>query len=404
MQKEMNSLGSFRSKSGEERLRKRRLQRWMLLLGALGLLSLSALLLTSTNIRAPVYMNPCDLFGGKVCIDSLFQPPTPPPRALTDEELAMRVLSKDLLLDRTTPSNQKPKIAFMFLTAGPLPFESLWEKFFEGHLGLYSIYVHASRRAELKSVWNSSLFIDHEIRSQQVFWGRIEMVDAERRLLANALTDQDNQYFALISESCVPLYNFTFIYDYLLGANMSFVDCFDDPGPHGQGRYLGQMAPEVPRTEWRKGAQWFAVNRKHALLIVADHLYHHKFKEFCKPGPENRNCYPDEHYLQTFMHMMDPGHLSNWTVTHVDWSEGKWHPKSYEKADITEEILLKIKSIQEHVHVTSDGRQLKTVVPCIWNGHQRPCFLFARKFTPETADALLELLPSKVWATSNPLL
>ena len=112
-------------------MRKRRLQRWMLLLGALGLLSLSALLLTSTNIRAPVYMNPCDLFGGKVCIDSLFQPPTPPPRALTDEELAMRVLSKDLLLDRTTPSNQKPKIAFMFLTAGPLPFESLWEKFFE---------------------------------------------------------------------------------------------------------------------------------------------------------------------------------------------------------------------------------------------------------------------------------
>lgn len=127
----MNSLGSFRSKSGEERLRKRRLQRWMLLLGALGILSLSALLLTSTNIRAPVYMNPCDLFGGKVCIDSLFQPPTPPPRALTDEELAMRVLAKDLLLDRTTPSKQKPKIAFMFLTAGPLPFEALWEKFFE---------------------------------------------------------------------------------------------------------------------------------------------------------------------------------------------------------------------------------------------------------------------------------
>ena len=138
MQKEMNSLGSFRSKSGEERLRKRRLQRWMLLLGALGLLSLSALLLTSTNIRAPVYMNPCDLFGGKVCIDSLFQPPIPPPRALTDEELAMQVLAKDLLLDRTTPSNQKPKIAFMFLTAGPLPFEALWEKFFEVSLAQHS--------------------------------------------------------------------------------------------------------------------------------------------------------------------------------------------------------------------------------------------------------------------------
>lgn len=43
------------------------------------------------------------------------------------------------------------------------------------------------------------------------------------------------------------------------------------------------------------------------------------------------------------LQMMDPGHLSNWTVTHVDWSEGKWHPKAYEKVDVTEEILLKIK-------------------------------------------------------------
>lgn len=40
--------------------------------------------------------------------------------------------------------------------------------------------------------------------------------------------------------------------------------------------------------------------------------------------------------------MMDPGHISNWTVTHVDWSEGKWHPKSYEKGDISEETLRSI--------------------------------------------------------------
>ena len=37
----------------------------------------------------------------------------------------------------------------------------------------------------------------------QVFWGKIEMIDAERRLLANALMDLNNQYFALVSESYV---------------------------------------------------------------------------------------------------------------------------------------------------------------------------------------------------------
>lgn len=42
----------------------------------------------------------------------------------------------------------------------------LWQ----GHEGLYSVYVHASKRAELKSVWNSSVFINQEIRSQEVLF------------------------------------------------------------------------------------------------------------------------------------------------------------------------------------------------------------------------------------------
>lgn len=326
---------------------------------------------------------------------------TPPTRPLTDEELATRVLAQDILSE-APKSAVKPKIAFMFLTAGDLPFERVWEKFFEGHEGLYSIYVHASRRAELKSVWNSSIFVDREIRSQEVFWGKIEMIDAERRLLANALMDLNNHYFALISESCIPLYNFNFTYEYLLGAHMSFVDSFDDRGPHGQGRYHDKMAPEVSPASWRKGAQWFAVSRKHALLIVSDYLYYNKFKNHCKPGPENKNCYADEHYIQTFLYMMDAGHLSNWTVTHVDWSEGKWHPKSYEKGDVTEATLQSIQAIENHFHITSDGHPITTVLPCIWNERQRPCFLFARKFLPETAESLVELLPSKIWTRPRP--
>jgi hypothetical protein len=34
------------------------------------------------------------------------------------------------------------KVAFMFLTKGPIPLAPLWEKFFRGHEGLYTIYVH----------------------------------------------------------------------------------------------------------------------------------------------------------------------------------------------------------------------------------------------------------------------
>ena len=40
------------------------------------------------------------------------------------------------------PFNRVPKVAFMFLTRGPLPFLPLWERFFGGHDDFFTIYVH----------------------------------------------------------------------------------------------------------------------------------------------------------------------------------------------------------------------------------------------------------------------
>lgn len=40
--------------------------------------------------------------------------------------------------------------------------------------------------------------------------------------------------------------------------------------------------------------------------------------------------------------MFDPSGIANWSVTHVDWSERKWHPKSYRAQDVTFELLRNI--------------------------------------------------------------
>lgn len=40
--------------------------------------------------------------------------------------------------------------------------------------------------------------------------------------------------------------------------------------------------------------------------------------------------------------MHDPNGIANWSVTHVDWSERKWHPKSYEKKDVSEQLIKNI--------------------------------------------------------------
>lgn len=62
-----------------------------------------------------------------------------------------------------------PKVAFMFLTAGPLPLALLWEKFFKGHNGFYSIYVH-SLPSYADEMPQNSVFYGTRIPSQVGFF------------------------------------------------------------------------------------------------------------------------------------------------------------------------------------------------------------------------------------------
>jgi hypothetical protein len=66
-----------------------------------------------------------------------------PPNAMhdmEDEELLWRASMVPRI--RGFPFKRTQKVAFMFLTKGSLSLAPLWELFFKGHEGLYSIYVH----------------------------------------------------------------------------------------------------------------------------------------------------------------------------------------------------------------------------------------------------------------------
>ncbi|KAK9059545.1 hypothetical protein SSX86_020249 [Deinandra increscens subsp. villosa] len=350
------------------------------------LVSLVCMFLVVSYIYPPQTSGACNIFSASRCQTFSSWLPTFI-RELSDEEIASHIVIKNIL--NTPPIESKnPKIAFMFLCVRSLPFEKLWDKFLQGHEGRFSIYIHASKG---KPIHTSPYFVNREIHSDKVEWGTISMVDSEKRLLANALKDPDNQHFVLLSDSCIPLRDFDYVYNYLMYTNISFIDSFSDPGPHGSGRYSEHMLPEVEKRFFKKGAQWFTMKRQHAVIVMADNLYYTKFKEYCKPGMDGVNCYADEHYLPTFFNMHDPNGIANWSVTHVDWSERKWHPKSYEKKDISEQLLKNITSITESVHVTSEERKETMIMPCLWNGLNRPCYLFARKFLPETLDSMIDL-------------
>ncbi|GAA0142365.1 transferase [Lithospermum erythrorhizon] len=306
---------------------------------------------------------PC--FQRPVSLEGLISPSSNAWHGMNDSELFWR--SSLVPKVKNYPFKRTPKIAFMFLARGPLPMAPLWEKFFKGNEDLYSIYIH-SLPSYKPDFPQSSVFYERNIPSQAVEWGRMSMCDAERRLLSNALLDISNEWFVLLSESCIPLLNFKIVYHYIAKSRYSFMGAFDEPGPFGRGRYHDRMSPEVKKSQWRKGSQWFEVNRKLAVDIISDAHYYPKFEKFCRPA-----CYVDEHYFPTMLSIESPQLLANRTTTYVDWSRGGAHPATFGKADITEHLFKRI-----------SGR-------CTYNDQPTThCFLFARKFSPNALAPLLE--------------
>lgn len=149
---------------------------------------------------------------------------------------------------------------------------------------------------------------------------------------------------------------------------------FDGPGPYGRGCYNCNMLPEVITTDWRKGSQWFEINRKLALYIIEYTTFYPKFSNFCKPA-----CYVDEHYFPTMLTIQAPNLLANRSIsTWVDWSRSGAHPATFSGSDITGEFFKRILECYNCSH----NDQPSSV-----------CYLFARKFSPSALEALFLLVP-----------
>lgn len=92
------------------------------------LVSLVCIFLIVAYIHPPRDSTACYIFSSSSC-KTIARWLPPPERQLTDEEIASRVVIKNILNSQMETKN--PKIAFMFLSPGSLPFERLWDKFFQ---------------------------------------------------------------------------------------------------------------------------------------------------------------------------------------------------------------------------------------------------------------------------------
>eukprot|EP00252_Welwitschia_mirabilis_P017329 TRINITY_DN38400_c0_g1_i1.p1 TRINITY_DN38400_c0_g1~~TRINITY_DN38400_c0_g1_i1.p1 ORF type:complete len:361 (-),score=35.63 TRINITY_DN38400_c0_g1_i1:398-1480(-) len=312
------------------------------------------------------------------------------------------------LFSRLLSVNHQPKIAFLFIARNRIPLDFVWQHFFQkADKAKFSIYIHPRPGFMYnKATTSCTHFYGRQLsNSVQVDWGEASMLQAERTLLREALKDPTNQRFLFVSDSCVPLYNFSYIYGYIMSSPKSFVDSFSDTK---EGRYNPKMSNVIPVQKWRKGSQWAVLTRKHAEIVASDEIVLREFELHCKrkPLPEFwrqehmtadtsklHNCIPDEHYVQTLLAMNNlEEEISRRTLTYTLWNTGSgalrerqgWHPMTFKHADATPDLIRSIKGI-DHVYYETEYR----TEWCSHDGKFIPCFLFARKFTRGAAIRLM---------------
>ncbi|KAE9592405.1 hypothetical protein Lal_00028354 [Lupinus albus] len=285
----------------------------------------------------------------------------------------------------TTATNPKPKIAFLFLTNSNLSFAPLWEKFFsdDNNRHLFNIYIHADPTSAVADP--GGVFHHRFIPSKKTYRSSPTLISASRRLLANALLDDIlNQYFALVSQHCIPLFSFRFVYKYLFKDNLtsltnfslsnsryqSFIEILSNE-PRIYERYLARgrdvMIPEVHFHQFRVGSQFFVLTRRHAKMVVRDTRLWRKFRLPCITAEQ---CYPEEHYFPTLLSMEDLAGCTGFMLTRVNWT-GCWdgHPHRYEPEEVSPQL---IRDLRE----SNQSSQL---------------YLFARKFSPECLQPLMNI-------------
>lgn len=211
------------------------------------------------------------------------------------------------------------KIAFLFLIRDKILQEELWFNFFKNiDPNKYSIYIHYKEDKPLQ-------FFDKYKLKQCIptKYVDISIIYAQNLLLSEALKDKKNYKFIILSESCIPLKNFDYIYNSLTYNDFAI---FNEAPKHACFPRCNTVLNFLKKDEIYKSSQWWILNRKYAELVISNKEYIEYFKNI----PSS-----DEHYYISIIKnkgskkdLVCTPNLAEGATTFINWHD-MIYPKKY---------------------------------------------------------------------------
>ena len=215
------------------------------------------------------------------------------------------------------PSNKK--ISFLFLTMNNLNQPAVWEKYFKGHEGKYTIYCHPSdyinkNHKEL----TDPILKDHVIpKIYKTEWGKT--VDAVISLIGEAYNDKNNYKMILCSESCVPIKSFSEMYSYMLENDNSIIKEYKINKDAVEDRYVKSIKKsniQFPLKYFKKHAANYALNRGDMKILLDTDKKYITFFNNMNNG--------DEHFLSLLWYYCDGNSIFNYTNKYIIYSDWEY--------------------------------------------------------------------------------
>lgn len=202
------------------------------------------------------------------------------------------------------------KIAFCFLIYDIINNEELWNIFFKGiDHNKYNIYIHYKTNKPLK--YFEKYKVNNCIETK---YGDISLVNAQNILLQNALCDVDNNHFIILSNSCIPLKPFTYVYNNL-NKDKSYFNIA--PQTHCFPRCNNTLS-FIEHKYVQKAAQWCILNRKHTELMINKNDYI-KWFNYNETVPDE-HCYITNIFVNNLEdEIITTPNASNDATTFINW-------------------------------------------------------------------------------------
>lgn len=219
------------------------------------------------------------------------------------------------------------KIALCFLTYNNFSQPMIWESF---QYSKYNFYIHNKENF-------SGIFQKYCIKNKvPTKWGNISLVKASINLFKEAFKFEENKYFVLLSDKCIPLYQPDVLYQKIFEVNNNMLNSWRvDPKEKWYKLRYESIAQRdfFDKNNFYGQHQWMILNRETVKYFI-ENDYTHVFGNKCDV--------PDETYFINIMKKFNIPSISK-IVTYVNWNEDsdlkkyKKRPKTY--SNLTNQII-----------------------------------------------------------------